>query len=115
VLASAAGLKLNAKQGKPITRKDVNAAFLQATGRPLTQEFMRDPSVVQMMGLIAPERGSTGAFSHRREIKTPTDPSTAITDRNMAARGLPVPNRPPVQGATRYSAGSASDTSRFGR
>lgn len=118
VLAAMAGLKLNASQGKPVTRLDVNAAFMQATGKSLSIEYMRDPAVVQLMGLVSPSRGATGAFSSNRQAQNRQDPSTAITDRNLAARGLPVPSRPsaPLPGTTRYSAGSGSvSNARFGR
>ena len=117
VLAAMAGLKLNAKSGAPITRKDVNVAFLQATGKPLTIDMMRDPSVVQLMGIINPGRGVTDAFSRGRTPDSATpDPITSITDRNLAARGLPVPKTsgPAPMGSTRYSAASVSG-SRFGR
>lgn len=114
VLSAMAGLKLNATQGKPVTRQDINMAFLQATGKPLSLEYMRDPSVVQLLGLVNP-RASTGAFADKRIQNQKIDPSTAITDRNLAARGLPVPTRStPMPGATRYSAG-ATNNSRYGR
>ncbi len=116
VLAAMAGLKLNAKSGAPITRKDVNVAFLQATGKPLTIDMMRDPSVVQLMSTITPGTGATGTFSRGRSSGSMPDPVTSITDRNLAARGLPVPkaSNPAPMGSTRYSAASASGT-RFGR
>lgn len=113
VLSAMAGLKLNASQGKPVTRQDVNMAFLQATGKQLSIEHMRDPSVIQLMGLVTPNRGYTGAFAEKPNSNQRIDPSTAITDRNLAARGLPVPKvSSPLPGATRYSAGG---TNRFGR
>lgn len=118
VLAAMAGLKLNAKGGQPITRKDVNAAFLQATGKALTLDMMRDPSVVQLMSIITPGAGLSGITSRTRTTSTTgrPDPITSITDRNLAARGLPVPkaSTPAPTGSTRYSAASAGGT-RFGR
>lgn len=118
VLAAVAGLKLNAKKGIPITRKDVNAAFLQATGKELTLSMMRDPSVVQLMSIITPGAGLRGAAPQTKATGVPTrpDPTISITDRNLAVRGLPVPKAPtPVPaGSTRYSATYASG-SRFGR
>lgn len=115
VLSVIAGLKMNAGSGKAITRQEVNTAFMQAVGKPLSIEFMRDPSVVSLMSLVSPSRGSSGAFSQKGNPRLNTDPSTAITDRNMAARGLPVPKAStPALGGTRYSAGAANN-SRYGR
>jgi hypothetical protein len=118
VVSAMAGLRLNAKNGKKVTRQDLNSAFVQATGKQLTQEYMRDPAVVQLMTLLAPSRGETGAFRDKRQETAQQELSatTAITDRNLAARGMPVPTRPatPPPGATRYSA-SASGGSRFGK
>lgn len=111
VLAALAGLKLHAKRGETITRNEINIAFSQATGKQLSQEYMRDPSVVQLMGLLAPSRLQTGAVYRGSGSQKSADPSIAITDRNLAARGLPVPkSAASLPGVTRYSAGS-----RFGR
>ena len=83
VLAAAAGLRLNRKLGKEITRKDLNAAFAKATdGKQLSNEFMRDPAVIQLMSLLAPGRGQTGAFKNEKDIDK--------TDKNLEARGIPV-------------------------
>lgn len=116
VLAVMAGLKLNRDRGQAITREDVNAAFLQATGKPLSVEYMRDPAVIQLMSLVSPARGETGAFVKGRVSGSGVyNPSIAITDRNLAARGLPVPKAPapPLTGTTRYSASAVSG--RFGK
>ncbi len=108
ILSAMAGLRLNASQGKEITRQEVNAAFRQATGKELSLEYMRDPAVVQMMSLLAPSRATT-------DFRSRTNPQNAIpsnpyaqTDSNLAVRGLPVP-KPPAAGmpagySTRYSA-----------
>lgn len=114
VLSAMAGLKLNASQGKPVTRLDVNTAFLQATGKQLSMEYIRDPSVVQLMSIVTPSRASTGVFSEKQGVANRIDPSTAITDRNLAARGLPVPKTySQTPGITRYSA--TATNSRYGR
>lgn len=115
VLSAMVGLKLNLNSGKPVTRQDINAAFMQATGKQLSIEYMRDPSVVQLMGLVSEGRASTGAFKSDPRINKKPDPVTTMTDRNLAARGLPVPSRAPsIPGATRYSAGAVGN-SRYGR
>lgn len=116
VLSAVAGLKLNAKQGKAITRKEINAAFLQATGKTLSLEYMRDPSVVQLMSMVSPAKSYTGVYSaNQPKTSTGAYPSTSITDRNLAARGLPVPKTSTyVPGQTRYSAGFTAN-SRYGR
>jgi hypothetical protein len=116
VLSVMVGLKLNANRGQKVTREEVNKAFIQAVGKPLSLEYMRDPSVVQLMGLLAPERAQTGVYSGTKQATPRSAHTAAITDRNLASRGLPVPKTPspPPMGATRYSA-SATGDSRFGR
>lgn len=115
VLAAMAGLKLNAQKGIPITRQDVNVAFLQATGKPLSIGYMRDPAVVQLMSLAGPGSGLK-AIQNKPRTFGAIPSSTAITDRNLATRGLPVPKTSavPPAGTTRYSAASVGG-SRFSR
>lgn len=117
ILSVMASLKLNRDRGQAVTRQDINKAFAQATGKVLSLYHMRDPAVIQLMSMISPVHKETGAFSRSRTPgSVPSDPSIAITDKNLAARGLPVPRAPaptPI-GATRYSS-SAAPGSRFGR
>lgn len=110
VLGEMAALKINASN-KQITRSDVNAAFTRATGKALTQEYMRDPSVIQLMGVAASSAVGASAFSSRKSSAPgPRSSGTSITDRNISTMGLPVPKAPapPPAGGTRYSAGAAS-------
>lgn len=95
-----AGLRLNAGKGQAITREDINTAFTRAVGKPLSIEYMRDPSVVQLMGLLGSGRGVTGV--HSREAK----PLISSTDSHLQARGIPVasPRMNTTMGSTRYSA-----------
>lgn len=101
VLGAMAGLKLNAKDRK-ITRQDINVAFAQALGRPLSMEYMRDPSVVQLLSLEG--YGVQSALKVEEKPKAPNQ--FASTDSHLAARGLPTPKAGTgtVIGSTRYSA-----------
>jgi len=104
VLSAMAGLRLNAGKGQAITREDINIAFARAVGKPLSIEYMRDSSVVQLMGLLGSGRGNTRV--HGRGEKAPKYMPLSSTDAHLAARGMPVsnPSMGSSLGSTRYSA-----------
>jgi hypothetical protein len=114
VLSAMAGLKLNARNGVPITRAQINSAFMQALGKPLSMEYMRDPSVVQLLSLESHGKAEAA-------IKTQQANQFSSTDAHLAARGLPVPPASSTTvGSTRYSArvstsSPASGRGRYGR
>ncbi|OGM28882.1 hypothetical protein A2801_02890 [Candidatus Woesebacteria bacterium RIFCSPHIGHO2_01_FULL_41_10] len=88
VMAATAGLRFNKDPDKPIDRRKVNVAFRAATGKELSQEYMRDPSVVTLMSQIEhrptadytpPAQVTYDKFGNRIKVELPADRFTANT------------------------------------